>query len=186
MCFQAEPLQSFKAPCGKARGRPLGRLALLPSWLRHIPASLVEKSSSRGPALPTPSCFLVAAPRVRPGTLKESGETSAQQGPATEGILQWDGLSGLCEKTASRGAQRETSHMISRREDVESYSLNKQVSTLALLRWGQETTFPIWGNNHRRESKQMSGTAGSRLACCQLVFLKHTHTHTHTHTQQIL
>lgn len=183
MCFQAEPLQSFKATCGKARGRPLGGLALLPWWLGHIPATLVEKkSSSRGPALPTPSCFLVAAPRVRPGTLKESGETSAQQGPATEGLLQRDGLSGLCEKTASCGAQREASHVVSRREDVESHSRNKQVSTLALLRWGQETTFPIWVNNHRRESKQMSGTAGSRLACCQLVFLKHTH----THTEQIL
>ena len=134
MCFQAEALQSFKAAYGKARGRPPGGLALLPSGLRHIPASLVEKkSSSRGPALPTPSCFLaefVAAPRVRPRTLKESGETSAQEGPTTEGPLQGHGLSGVCEKTASRGAQRERSHVISRREGVENHSQSKQVSTL--------------------------------------------------------
>ena len=179
--FPGRTTSELQSPVWEGKGETAWRPCSVAIWLRHIPASLVEKSSSRGPALPTPSCFLVAAPRVRPGTLKESRETSAQQGPATEGLLQWDGLSGLCEKTASRGAQRETSRMISRREDVESYSRNKQVSTLALLRWGQETTFPIWGNNHRRESKQMSGTAGSRLACCQLVFLKHTHTHTHTH-----
>lgn len=118
----------------EGKGGPPGGLALWPSGLRHIPASLVEKkSSSRGPALPTSSCFLaefVAAPRVRPGTLQESGETSTQQGPATQGLLQGDGLSGLCEKTASRGAQREIPHVISRREGVENHSQNKQVSTL--------------------------------------------------------